>query len=305
MKTPSLQGKEGVFVFLKPYVLHRHSNGSVKNMVIVFKRRWIICVACGIVALAATVGTLLSGVAVPSSAASATVNNWGLSFRENGKTPVGNAGSDYLKQYNAYYVGNTVSDGTESNKVLYLTFDAGFENGYTASILDTLKKHNVKACFFLVKNYIDTAPDLVKRMVAEGHTVGNHTASHPDMSRIADRAAFKKELTELETAYSAVVGKPMEKLYRPPQGKFSEQNLKMAAELGYSTFFWSLAYVDWYVDRQPTREQALNKLLPRAHPGAIVLLHSTSQTNAEILDELLTKWKSMGYRFGELKEIIA
>ncbi len=272
-------------------------------MVIVFKKPWIVCLFSGVVALAVTVGLLSSEIAIPSSASSTSVN-WGLSFRENGQTPVGNASSDYLKRYNAYYVGNTSSDGSESNKVLYLTFDAGFENGYTEPILDALKKHNVKACFFLVKNYIDTAPELVKRMVAEGHTVGNHTASHPDMSRIADKAEFKKELLELETAYNTVIGKPMEKVYRPPQGKFSEQNLKMAAELGYKTFFWSLAYVDWYVDRQPTREQALNKLLPRVHPGAIILLHSTSQTNAEILDELLTKWEGMGYTFGELKDIV-
>lgn len=269
-------------------------------MVIVFKKRWSVFVICAI-ALLTTVGVSLQSVVVPTSASPTA--NWGLSFQKNGQPPIGNADAMYLKQYNAYYIGNTTSDGSESNKVLYLTFDAGFENGYTASILDTLKKHEVSACFFLVKNYLDTAPELVKRMVDEGHTVGNHTASHPDMSKIADKAAFQKELHDLEKAYETVVGKPMEKLYRPPQGKFSEQNLNMAAEMGYTTYFWSLAYVDWYVDRQPSRKQAFDKLLPRTHPGAIVLLHSTSKTNAEILDELLTKWKGMGYHFGKLQDI--
>ena len=268
-------------------------------MVIVFKSKWIVMSTCFLV-VAALLTVSLSR-AVPTVAA--PTSNWGLSFQKNGEVPIGNADAAYLKQYNAYYVGNTTSDGSQSNKVLYLTFDAGFENGYTASILDTLKKHNVSACFFLVKNYLDTAPELVKRMVAEGHTVGNHTAHHPDMSKIAEKSAFQKELSTLESAYESLVGKPMEKIYRPPQGKFSEQNLKMAAELGYTTYFWSLAYVDWYVDRQPTREQAFQKLLPRVHPGAVVLLHSTSKTNAEILDELLTKWKGMGYSFGKIQDI--
>ncbi len=268
-------------------------------MVIVFKSKWVVLSACFLVI--AAILTVSVGQVVPTNAS--PTSNWGLSFQKNGEVPMGNADAAYLKQYNAYYVGNTTSDGSESNKVLYLTFDAGFENGYTASILDTLKKHGVSACFFLVKNYLDTAPELVKRMVAEGHTVGNHTAHHPDMSKIAEKAAFQKELGELESAYESLIGQPMEKIYRPPQGKFSEQNLKMAAELGYTTYFWSLAYVDWYVDRQPTREQAFQKLLPRVHPGAVVLLHSTSKTNAEILDELLTKWKGMGYSFGKIQDI--
>ncbi len=142
-------------------------------------------------------------------------------------------------------------------------------------------------------------------MVEEGHTVGNHTYHHPDMSQISTKEAFSKELTELETLYQETVGKPMTKYYRPPQGKYSESNLKMAQELGYQTFFWSLAYVDWYQDNQPTREEAFDKLLGRIHPGAVVLLHSTSSTNAEILDELLTKWEEMGYTFKSLDQLKA
>ena len=223
--------------------------------------------------------------------------SWGLSFRQEGEAPVGTAGADQLRQYDAAYLGNT------DEKVLYLTFDAGYENGCTASILDTLKKHEVKAVFFLVGNYIQRNADLVRRMVEEGHTVGNHTMHHYDMSAIADEAAFAKELQDLEALYAETTGKVLPKYYRPPQGVYSEENLRQAKNLGYKTVFWSLAYVDWNNDAQPTKEQAFEKLLPRTHPGAVVLLHSTSKTNAAILDELLTRWKEEGYRFGTLDEL--
>ena len=144
---------------------------------------------------------------------------------------------------------------------------------------------------------------LVKRMVEEGHIVGNHTYHHPDMSKISDKQSFEKELKDLENLYTQVTGQTMKKYYRPPQGKYSENNLKMAQEMGYHTFFWSLAYVDWYQDKQPSKEEAFKKLLGRIHPGAIVLLHSTSDTNGAILDELLTKWEEMGYHFATLDDI--
>lgn len=224
--------------------------------------------------------------------------NWGLGFSTEGQPPTAMATADELKKYDAYYIGDT------SKKVIYLTFDAGYENGYTPAILDALKKHNVKATFFLVGNYINTSPDLVKRMVEEGHNVANHTYSHPNMSSISSMDAFRNELDSLEKKCLDTTGVTMKKYYRPPQGKYSEENLKMAQELGYKTFFWSLAYVDWYQDKQPTREEAFKKLLSRIHPGAVVLLHSTSKTNSEILDELLTKWEEMGYTFGSLDELI-
>ena len=223
--------------------------------------------------------------------------SWGLSFRQEGAPPIGNAGKDQLKQYDAAYIGDT------TQKLLYLTFDAGYENGCTEKILDTLKKQEVPAAFFLVGNYIEKNADLVRRMVEEGHTVGNHTMHHYDMSKLSDPAAFAKELQDLEALYQETTGQAMKKYYRPPQGIYSEENLKMARELGYKTVFWSLAYVDWNNDDQPTKEQAFTKLLPRTHNGAVVLLHSTSQTNAEILDELLSKWKEEGYRFGTLEEL--
>lgn len=242
---------------------------------------------------------IFSGVKITDggSVSTSADGNWGLSFQEEGKAPVGNATAEYLAKYNGCYAG----DGKE--RVLYLTFDAGYENGYTANILDVLKKHDVKAAFFLVGNYIETSPELVKRMVREGHLVGNHTYTHPDMSEIASEEAFREELTKLEEAFSRVTGKKMKKYYRPPQGKYSDANLKMAEKMGYKTVFWSLAYVDWYESDQPTEEEAMEKLIPRTHPGAIVLLHSTSRTNSEILDRLLTKWKDMGYSFKSLEDI--
>ena len=225
--------------------------------------------------------------------------SWGLSFRTEGAPPVGPAGTEQLKQYDAAYIGDT------SKKVIYLTFDAGYENGCTAQILDVLKKHQVPAAFFLVGNYIDQNADLVRRMVEEGHTVGNHTMHHYDMSKLSDKAAFSKELSDLELLFKEKTGKDMPKYYRPPQGIYSEDNLKMAKEMGYRTVFWSLAYVDWNNDSQPTAEQAFSKLLPRIHNGAVVLLHSTSTTNAKILDELLTKWEQAGYTFAPVEQLFS
>jgi len=223
--------------------------------------------------------------------------NWGLGFGTEGKPPTGNASAEELKKYNAYFIGDTTQN------TIYLTFDCGYENGNTEPILDALKKHDVKATFFVVGNFLETSPEIVKRMIAEGHTVGNHTYHHLDMSSISSMGAFKKETQDVENLFEQITGTPITKFYRPPQGKYNIENLKMAQELGYHTFFWSLAYVDWYQDKQPTKDEAFGKLLKRIHPGAIVLLHSTSSTNAQILDELLTKWEEMGYTIKPLTEL--
>ena len=249
--------------------------------------------ALGVAALALTAVVL----ALEPVTSATSAGNWGLSFPKEGQPPTGNVSAQALSAYDAYYIGDT------AQKVLYLTFDAGYENGYTASILDTLKKHKAPAAFFVVGHYIETAPDMVRRMTAEGHLVGNHTWHHYDMSKISDLSSFQAEITAVEQAYEKLTGQPLPRLYRPPQGKYSEQNLKLAQQLGYRTYFWSLAYVDWYVDNQPTKEQAFSKLIPRIHNGAILLLHSTSATNAQILDELLTRFEEMGYRFGKLTEL--
>ena len=227
-----------------------------------------------------------------------SAENWGLGFGAEGTQPSGTASADKLKEYNAYYVGDA------GEKKIYLTFDCGYENGNTTAILDALKKHDAPATFFVVGHFLESAPEMVKRMVEEGHTVGNHTYHHYDMSKISDPAAFQKEMDDVRTLFQETTGTEMAMYYRPPQGKYSETNLQMAKDLGYSTFFWSLAYVDWNVDAQPSHEEAFSKLTGRIHPGAVVLLHNTSKTNGEILDELLTKWEEMGYTFGKLEELV-
>lgn len=259
---------------------------------------------CSLLLLAGafTLGSLLgilTGTLSPTKETSASVQSasWGLSFQEEGKRPAGNATIDDLKQYNAYYASDT------DEKILYLTFDAGYENGNTPAILEALKKHQAPAVFFAVGNFIKDNPDLIKRMITEGHIVGNHTMTHPDMSQISSMESFQEELEGVEELYTSVTGEPMTKFYRPPRGVYSTENLSMAKELGYSTFFWSLAYVDWIQEQQPSKEEAFQKLIPRIHPGAIVLLHNTSSTNAAILDELLTRWEEMGYQFHSIKEL--
>ena len=254
------------------------------------KDLWIIFGAvCAAVVLALT---QLFGGTIPTGA-------WGLSFQQEGQTPIGPAGAAALAEYDAAFVGDT------TRPVLYLTFDAGYENGCTEKILDVLKKHQVPAAFFLVGNYIEKNGDLVRRMVEEGHIVGNHTLHHPDMSKLTDKEAFTRELQGLEEIYRSTTGEALPKYYRPPQGLYSQENLAMAQDLGYKTVFWSLAYADWDNNDQPTAEEAFQKLLPRTHNGAVILLHSTSQTNAQILDELLTRWKEMGYAFQSIDQLFA
>jgi len=252
-------------------------------------RKYFLWVLAGVFCICAVVA------AIPPR--TVQTGSWGLHFDTQGQPPTGSASNDQLRKYDAAYLGNT------GEKILYLTFDSGYENGCTEKILDVLKKHEVPAAFFLVGNYMEKNADLVRRMVDEGHIVGNHTMHHKDMDKITDPAVFQKELTDLEDLFREITGKELPKYYRPPQGLYSAENLKMAQDMGYKTVFWSLAYVDWNNDSQPTREQAFSKLLPRVHNGAVVLLHSTSQTNAEILDELLTRWKALGYGFASVDQL--
>lgn len=251
---------------------------------------------CAVLVVSALSLPVLQSAKQAPKAVSASSHEWGLSFQEENAPPIPNLSAEELAPYGAYYC------SPRQEKRLYITFDAGYENGNTAPILDALKKHNAPAAFFVVGTYIKENPELIKRMAAEGHVVGNHTYHHPDM-RQKSREAFEKELQSMEQIFQETTGTPMLKFYRPPEGKFTTENLSWAQELGYKTIFWSLAYVDWNTDDQPSHEKAFGKLLPRTHDGAIVLLHSTSATNAEILDELLTKWEGMGYTFGSLTEL--
>ena len=223
--------------------------------------------------------------------------NWYFNPRNDGKQPDPIQEANFFNKYSSYYVGNP------NEKVIYLTFDAGYENGNTESILNTLKKHNAKAHFFVVESYIKNNPELVKRMEKEGHLVCNHSKSHPSMATITDFEKFKDEILSVEKTYKEVTGKEMPKFFRPPMGKFSEQSLKYTQDLGYSSIFWSFAYVDWYNDKQPTHEFAKDKIYTRTHPGAIVLLHPNSKTNTEILDEVITHWEQEGYKLETLNHI--
>jgi delta-lactam-biosynthetic de-N-acetylase len=205
---------------------------------------------------------------------------------------------ELISKYSAYYLGDT------TKKYLYLTFDEGYEKGYTPMILDTLKKHNVKAAFFVVKPYITSRPDIIQRMVNEGHLVCNHSTHHPSMASIKDVAKFRNEFIGVEEAYKEVTGgKEMPKFFRPPMGKYSEFSLYNTMQYGYKTIFWSFAYDDWKENKQPSPQYAMNKIMERTHNGAIVLLHAVSKTNADILDEVITQWKSKGYEFKTLNDL--
>lgn len=265
------------------------------KLILLFAAAFLLGAGTGMIKETVSSRILAGGGTGSSGKLAEAAGNWGLSFREDGKPPVADVSAKELEKFNAWYIKDT------GDKVLYLTFDAGYENGNTPAILDALKKHNAPACFFIVGHYLKSSPDLVRRMTDEGHLVGNHSFNHPDMSSL-DRDKFARELTDLESLYLETFGKEMPKLYRPPQGKFSEGSLKLAKELGYQTFFWSLAYVDWDVDKQPGHEDAIDKLTRRVHPGAVVLLHVTSKTNGEIMDEILTRWEEMGYSFKSLEE---
>ncbi len=202
----------------------------------------------------------------------------------------------------AYYADKENSDFTAEDKVIYLTFDAGYENGNVEKILDILKEAKVPGAFFILENLIKRNPELVKRMNDEGHLVCNHTATHPDMSQKNDKEAFMKELWALEDACEEA-GISLAPYYRPPEGRFSEKNLKIAAENGYKTVFWSFAYADWDNNAQSSPKSAIDKVLSGTHNGEVILLHPTSATNAEILDDLIREWKAMGFRFGTLDEL--
>jgi len=224
--------------------------------------------------------------------------DWGISFPNPGEAPTPDETAEYLRQFDSYYIGNT------SDKSIYLTFDSGYENGYTESILDVLKKNQVPATFFLVGTYLKKNPDIISRMINEGHIVGNHTMSHPDMTICSSEDSFSKELFKVEEIYKSITGQEMKKYYRPPYGKYNETNLKMAQNLGYKTIFWSLAYKDYDDKNQPSKEMAFSKLVSRIHNGSIILLHNTSKTNSLILDELIKKYRDMGFEFKSLDDLL-
>lgn len=220
--------------------------------------------------------------------------DWYYMKKENNGTPsIDSEAKVWLPKYQGFYVYNT------SQKVIYLTFDEGYENGFTPSILDTLKKQNVKASFFVTKPYITGNPELIKRMASEGHIIGNHTASHRAMNELSEEE-INKELSGVNLEFKKVLGKDIDKFMRPPMGAYSEKSLYLTSKSGYKTIFWSMAYKDWDTENQPTREQTMSFIKTGHHNGAIILLHAVSKTNTECLDEIINYFKNQGYKFDTL-----
>ena len=245
---------------------------------------------------------VISLCVTPVSAADQSYSWYCVRNKEH-KQPQADPQMVFIEKYGGYYVDKRY-DENNADKVIYLTFDAGYENGNIARILDTLKKHEATGAFFILENLIVRNADLVCRMAQEGHLLCNHTAHHKDMTKLGN-AELEAELHALEDICLEKTGYSLSKFYRPPEGRFNRRNLEHASSLGYMTVFWSLAYADWDNDKQPDPTYAKNLLLENTHNGAIVLLHPTSKTNADILDDLLTAWENEGYRFGSLTDFLA
>ncbi len=218
---------------------------------------------------------------------------WGLKKNKNAPPDVPQSAVELLKKYGAIYK-------SEEAKTLYLTFDEGYENGYTGKILDVLKENNVPAAFFVTGPYIKKETELIKRMTNEGHIVGNHTVNHPSMPDVDDKK-LKSEIENLAKSYNELTGGEM-KFFRPPMGEYSERTLKLTAEMGYTSVFWSFAYKDWEVNNQKGTGYAYNQIMDGVHDGAILLLHAVSKDNAEILDKVIKDLKNQGYVFKSLNE---
>jgi peptidoglycan-N-acetylmuramic acid deacetylase len=206
-----------------------------------------------------------------------------------------------LEENGGYYVDKACKDSAEE-KVLYLTFDAGFENGNVAKILDILKEENVKGAFFVLSHLVRSNTELLRRMNEEGHLICNHTDKHKDPTKITQEE-LEKEIHTLETLYTEITGKELAPYFRPPQGRYNEETLALAQKMGYKTVFWSLAYADWDDTKAPSAEKAKELLCNNTHNGAVVLLHPTSNINVNILKDMIKYWKSEGYRFASLEEL--
>lgn len=221
---------------------------------------------------------------------------WWFDRNESGIPPKAGQSVDFLRGYDAYYLGDT------EKKVIYLTFDEGYENGYTSKILDVLKDHHVPAAFFVTRSFVERSSENVLRMVEEGHTVGNHAVRHLDMARLSKKE-FERELLECAQAFQEVTGREMDPFFRPPSGAYSIKALKQAQRMGYKTIFWSLAYKDWEDDSQMTAQEAYDSILPYCHNGCIALLHAVSPANAEALDSVIKELKAEGYEFKSLYDL--
>ena len=237
----------------------------------------------------------LSLITLLSFAADAEWNDYYIMRKKDHIRPELDGRLKYITEYNGYYIG-------KDEKVIYLTFDAGYENGNVERIVDTLDSHGAKGTFFVLENIIRRDPELIVKMAEHGHTVANHSAHHKNMVNMSlDECGM--ELSALENEYKELTGKTMSKFFRPPEGKVSVNLMSNLYKLGYKTVFWSFAYADWDNNKQPNKEYAVNLILDNTHNGEIILLHPTSKTNADILDRLLCEWEKQGYRFGTLDEL--
>lgn len=224
--------------------------------------------------------------------------NWFVSKNGEGQRPSLSTDAGFLKDYPHVALG-------PDEKTVYLTFDAGYGNENLEKILDTLKKHKVQGLFFILPGTVKYSPETVMRMVEEGHVVGNHSYSHGNMAKINDVGEFYAELSKLEGCYKELTGQEMSKLFRPPEGAYSENTLIFCEELGYTPVFWSFAYADWDNENQMDPQKAEEKILSSVHNGMVMLLHPTSATNAAILESVITKLKAEGYRFGRIEELVS
>ena len=214
---------------------------------------------------------------------------------------VGRKNYSLLEEYGGVYVDKKHGDNV-ADKVIYLTFDVGYENGNVAKILDVMKEEGVSGSFFILDNVINRNPDLVLRMASENHLVCNHTMNHKNLVGKSEEVV-KKEILGLEKKYEELTGKKMAKFFRPPEGTFDENLLKTVQSLGYKTVFWSFAYADWDNNKQMSPERAKAKIMENIHNGAVILLHPTSATNAEIIGDVIRELKQEGYRFGSMEEL--
>lgn len=244
---------------------------------------------------------LASVCAIPTFA-SAGGRSWYIRRSPNHDAPTIEAeAKELLKQYDAYYLDYACSK-VNGEKVIYLTFDVGYENGNVAKALDVLKEENVKGAFFVLSHFVKSAPELLKRIKADGHLVCNHTSTHKNPCTLTEKE-LENEIRTLEEQYHSVTGEHLSPFFRPPEGKYDEKTLQTAKRMGYKTVFWSLAYADWDDASAPSDEKAMSILKNNTHTGAIVLIHPTSNINARILKNMISYWKNEGYRFGSLEEL--
>lgn len=229
------------------------------------------------------------------------IYNWFCVHRKDHLQPTADPTISFVEDYNGYYIDKKHGDQCDE-KVIYLTFDAGYENGNVKKIIDILNEENITGAFFVLGHLIDSNPELISQMFDGGNLVCNHTFSHKSMVG-KNEAEFKEELEKLETICFEKTGKKLSKYYRPPEGKFDEVSLKYAQNMGYKTVFWSFAYADWDNNSQMSPEKAKQKILDNIHNGEIMLLHPTSATNAEILREIIRELKEQGYKFGSLDQL--